>query len=405
MSSWGDKKTSVFPQGPFSHKEHKGHKVWKWVRLGCVCSIKARIGWQGLKKSEYLDFGNYCLVSGTDFDNGFINWGTCSHVSEWRYNQDANIQLKNGDVLITKDGTIGKVAYVQGMIKPTTLNSGVFVIRPTNDELHPAFLQLVFKSHYFADFLDRITAGSTIVHLYQKDIVGFDFPIPDVDTQLQIVKSISAIDDSIEAQKNLIAKYEAIKKATVNLLLKTKKNWRQITLGDIGDVLMCKRILKNQTAETGDVPFYKIGTFGKTPDSFISRAVFEDFKARFSYPKKGDVLLSAAGTIGRTVVFNGEDAYFQDSNIVWIDNDERIVTNQFLNVLYAKMDWQTENGGTVSRLYNDNIRNAKIAMPSLDEQKLIVAILDSIDRTIRSLKSHLAKARDIKQGMMSYFFG
>ena len=152
-------------------------------------------------------------------------------------------------------------------------------------------------------------------------------------------------------------------------------------------------------------PAKKIGTFGKTPDSFISRALFEDFKARFSYPKKGDVLLSAAGTIGRRVVFNGEDAYFQDSNIVWIDNDERIVTNQFLNVLYAKMDWQTENGGTVSRLYNDNIRNTKIATPSLDEQKRIVAILDSIDGTVRGLKSQLAKARDIKQGMMSYFFG
>ena len=239
-----------------------------------------------------------------------------------------------------------------------------------------------------------------------RDIVGnLVLQIPDIAEQDKIVSALTAIDVNISTNQSLIAKYEAIKKATVNLLLKTKKNWRQITLGDIGDVLMCKRILKNQTAETGDVPFYKIGTFGKTPDSFISRAVFEDFKARFSYPKKGDVLLSAAGTIGRTVVFNGEDAYFQDSNIVWIDNDERIVTNQFLNVLYAKMDWQTENGGTVSRLYNDNIRNAKIAMPSLDEQKLIVAILDSIDRTIRSLKSHLAKARDIKQGMMSYFFG
>ena len=247
--------------------------------------------------------------------------------------------------------------------------------------------------------------ASGVPSLSANRIESLEVTIPDIDEQDKIANALSSIDKHISTLDALITKCDAIKKATVNLLLKPKKNWRQIALGDIGDVLMCKRILKNQTAETGDVPFYKIGTFGKTPDSFISRALFEDFKARFSYPKKGDVLLSAAGTIGRRVVFNGEDAYFQDSNIVWIDNDERIVTNQFLNVLYAKMDWQTENGGTVSRLYNDNIRNTKIATPSLDEQKRIVAILDSIDGTVRGLKSQLAKARDIKQGMMSYFFG
>ena len=229
--------------------------------------------------------------------------------------------------------------------------------------------------------------------------------LPDIAEQDKIVSALTAIDISISTIQSLIIKYEAIKKATVNLLLRPKADWRQISLGDIGDVLMCKRILKNQTTEAGDVPFYKIGTFGKTPDSFITRAVFEDFKTRFSYPKKGDVLLSAAGTIGRTVVFNGQDAYFQDSNIVWIDNNERIVTNSFLNVLYGQMDWQTENGGTVSRLYNANIRNTKIMMPPLTEQKRIVVILDSIDDTISGLKSQLTKVQDIKQGMMSYFFG
>lgn len=168
---------------------------------------------------------------------------------------------------------------------------------------------------------------------------------------------------------------------------------------------MCKRILKEQTIETGDVPFYKIGTFGKKPDAFISRSLFEDFRSRFAYPRVGDVLLSAAGTIGRTVVFDGEDAYFQDSNIVWIGNDEKIVTNQFLYVIYNQLDWQTENGGTVSRLYNTNIRNTAISIPDIEEQKRIVRSLDSIDQSIENLKSQLAKSQNIKQGMMSHFFG
>ena len=253
-------------------------------------------------------------------------------------------------------------------------------------------------------FINQGQTG-TQSNLSKETLSNLQLPKPEIEEQCSIAVSLSTIDTNISALQSLIAKYEAIKKATVNLLLKQKADWRQISLGDIGDVLMCKRILKNQTTETGDVPFYKIGTFGRTPDSFISRALFKDFKARFSYPQKGDVLLSAAGTIGRTVVFNGEDAYFQDSNIVWIDNDERAVTNRFLNVLYSQMNWQTENGGTVSRLYNANIRNTKIKIPSLSEQKRIVAILDSIDGTINGLKSQLAKAQDVKQGMMSYFFG
>ena len=260
------------------------------------------------------------------------------------------------------------------------------------------------SSAYHSQLFQYMT-GTKVLSLTRASIAATVIQYPSRELQQQIVTALDSIQTQINATQKLIAKYEAIKKATVNLLLKPKSDWRQISLGDIGDVLMCKRILKNQTTETGDVPFYKIGTFGRTPDSFISRALFKDFKARFSYPQKGDVLLSAAGTIGRTVVFTGEDAYFQDSNIVWIDNDERAVTNRFLNVLYGQMNWQTENGGTVSRLYNANIRNTKIKIPSLSEQTRIVAILDSIDGTINGLKSQLAKAQDIKQGMMSYFFG
>ena len=84
---------------------------------------------------------------------------------------------------------------------------------------------------------------------------------------------------------------------------------------------MCKRVLKKQTDEKEEIPFYKISTFGQTPMTFISRELFENFKSKYSYPKNGDVLISAAGTIGKTVIFDGRDSYFQDSNIVWIDND------------------------------------------------------------------------------------
>ena len=107
------------------------------------------------------------------------------------------------------------------------------------------------------------------------------------------------------------------------------------TIGDIGNVCMCKRIFKEQTESIGDVPFYKIGTFGKEPDAFISRELFDEYESNYSFPNVGDILISAAGTIGRTVIYNGEPAYFQDSNIVWVANDESKVLNRFLYYLYT----------------------------------------------------------------------
>ena len=166
--------------------------------------------------------------------------------------------------------------------------------------------------------------------------------------------------------------------------------WKK--LGEIGDVCMCKRIMKNQTFDKGDVPFYKIGTFGGNADAFISKDLFHEYKSRFSFPQKGEILLSASGTIGRTVVYNGEDAYFQDSNIVWISNDETQVTNAFLYYCYQIVDWKID-GGTIKRLYNYNLKNTIIPIPSLEEQNRIVGILDTFTASIDNLKEQIAQRR------------
>ena len=109
-----------------------------------------------------------------------------------------------------------------------------------------------------------------------------------------------------------------------------KKGWVETTLGAIGNVAMCKRIFKEETTATGDIPFYKIGTFGRKPDAYISSHTYSEYRAKYPFPKRGDVLISASGTIGRRVRYDGEPAYFQDSNIVWIDNDEKKVLNDYL---------------------------------------------------------------------------
>lgn len=157
----------------------------------------------------------------------------------------------------------------------------------------------------------------------------------------------------------------------------------EVKLGDIGKISMCKRILKSQTNEVSGIPFYKISTFGGIADVFIDEAIFNEYKEKYSYPKKGDILISAAGTVGKTIIYNGEDAYFQDSNIVWIDNNEKIVTNQYLYYFYQTNPFVSTNGSTIKRLYNDNIRETKIKnVPSIEDQNRVTKVLEYLDQKI-----------------------
>lgn len=170
---------------------------WTPVTFNQVITPKARIGWQGLKKHEYLRSGYSYLIGGTDFNNGTVSLDNISYVSKERYDMDTNIQVSENDVLVTKDGTIGKVAIVPELNKPATLNSGVFVFR-TNSRLVPAFLFRVLQSSVFREFIDTLSAGSTIKHLYQKDLKKFEFEIPvDMKEQEAIAAVLTAMDEEI----------------------------------------------------------------------------------------------------------------------------------------------------------------------------------------------------------------
>ncbi|ADO06073.1 type I R-M system specificity subunit [Helicobacter pylori Sat464] len=175
-------------------------------------------------------------------------------------------------------------------------------------------------------------------------------------------------------------------------------NWQRVRLGDIGKPCMCKRVMKHQTTRYGEIPFYKIGTFGNTADAFISKKLFLEYKTKYSFPKKGDILISASGTIGRAVIYDGKPAYFQDSNIVWIDNDETLVKNDFLFYAYSNVKWNTEHT-TILRLYNDNFRNTLIPLPPLNEQNAIANILSGLDRYLYALDALILKKEGVKKAL------
>ena len=177
-------------------------------------------------------------------------------------------------------------------------------------------------------------------------------------------------------------------------------DWRCAKIEDIATISMCKRIFADQTTEKGEIPFYKIGTFGKEADAYISRTLYNEYRHRFSFPQKGDVLISAAGTLGRTVIYDGKDAYFQDSNIVWLDIDKNALCNEYLNHYYRIIKWASSEGSTIARLYNGIIYATNIALPPLKEQNRIAEALSDVDSMISSLEKLIAKKKAVKQGAM-----
>ena len=192
---------------------------WKISTIMETTFLKGRIGWQGLTTKEYLKEGEYYLVTGTEFKDGTIDWSQCNFVSEYRYKQDPNIQLKTDDILITKDGTIGKIAFVNSITLPATLNSGVFLLRPLNNSYYAKFFFHIFQSQYFKQFINALKAGSTISHLYQHSFTDFTFPLPPFLEQQKIAQILSTVDHKLELLRNKKTYLERIKKGLMNDLL------------------------------------------------------------------------------------------------------------------------------------------------------------------------------------------
>lgn len=260
--------------------------------------------------------------------------------------------------------------------------------------LRPKSANIDFRYVYFAMSCIKFVPQDHARHWISKYSL-FEIPVPPLPVQHEIVRildSFTSLEAELEAELEARRKqYEYYRDQLLSFKHlsgggKNEVEWK--TLGEIGEVCMCKRIMKNQTNAEGCIPFYKIGTFGKTADAFISEELYEEYKQKYSFPRKGEVLISAAGTIGRAVIYDGEPAYFQDSNIVWIANDESLVLNKYLYYFYSVADWRLE-GGTIKRLYNNNLKAVKIPIPPLSVQRRIVSILDRFESLVNDITTGL----------------
>jgi type I restriction enzyme S subunit len=280
------------------------------------------------------------------------------------------------------------------------LNSFCFGFRLNDGGMMlPEFSKHLFRSPSVRKQIVRLANGVTRFNLSRGKMESISIPLPPLPIQEEIVR---ILDNFTELTAELTARKKQFEYYRDKLLtFGDEVEWK--TLGDIGPVRMCKRIMKAETSSFGDVPFYKIGTFGKEPDAFITFKKFNEYKEAFSFPKKGDILISASGTIGRTVIYDGEPAYFQDSNIVWIDNDEGQVLNKFLFYWYSTEPWSIPVGGTIARLYNNLLMKTRVPVLPIREQERIVSILDKFNALVNDISIELPAEIEARQKQYEYY--
>lgn len=303
----------------------------------------------------------------------------------------------NNDVLLAKITPCfenGKIGIARNLKNGIGFGSSEYIVFRSQGELFPDYLYYYLVRDQFRQDGAKVMTGAVGHKRVPKDFIeNQEIPFPPLPEQKRIVAilddAFAAIDQAKEnAEKNLDNARGLFESYLQGVFAKKGEDWEEKTLGEIGKPSMCKRILKHQTATTGEIPFYKIGTFGKTPNAFISKEIYDEFRIKYSFPKKGDILISASGTIGRRVRYDGEPAFFQDSNIVWIDNDEKQVLNDYLYVFYEFCDWQPSKGATISRLYNSNLTSINIVFPkSLEEQKKLLKKIDAVSTETKKLEA------------------
>lgn len=420
---------------------------FEWdVKTGKELFIKIQ---DGTHFSPKITGGDYLYLTSKNIKYGYMDLNNVEYIDQVQHEKIfKRCDVRKNDILLTKDGANTGNAALNRLSEPFSLLSSVALLRLNEEYNCPEFFLQQILTSGFQDKIQGDMSGNAITRLTLEKINNLKFIVPKKPEQTAIANALSDVDALLTELEKLIAKKQAIKTATMQQLLTGKtrlpqfafysnestevatdtegavkgknqgvpkgkskgtkpselgdipEDWDVVCLGDIAEVRMCKRVLASQTKKAGDIPFYKIGTFGGKPDSFISKDLYEDFKRKYSFPETGDILISAAGTLGKTVIFDGHPSYFQDSNIVWLDIDKARICNEFLFHYYCVIKWASTEGSTISRLYNGIIKASLVTIPPKEEQTAIATILSDMDNEIQTLEQRLAKTRQIKQGMM-----
>lgn len=365
--------------------------------------LRARIGWQGLRAEEFTDHGPF-LVTGTDFINGKIDWDTCYHIDERRFRQDVGIQLKEHDLLITKDGTIGKTAMVHDCPEQVTLNSGVFVVRAINGDVVPEYLYYVLNSHQFELFMRNILTGSTIKHLNQEHFYKFSFEAPESPQQSKIAEVLASVDEAIDKTRALVEKYNNIKTGMMQDLLES---------GEDVPLLQLCQIISGSTPTTSEPSYWNGNNVWLTPADlsglttpFINTSArkLTDSgirKATRALLPANSVIISNRAPVGYCAIVTVPFAFNQGCKGLICNSDtDPLYLYYFLSKSKSQLE-RVSSGTTFLELPKRELNRFLIRIPrTLTEQQEISKKILAADEKIQTERDYLAKLQDIKLGLM-----
>ena len=370
----------------------------EWKPLGEVCLKTENVRWTALSPEtefQYIDLASVSVLHRQIEDTQVITSETAP--------SRAQQIVRTDDVLFgATRPTLNRLCVVPPQYDGQICSTGFCILRANRTVLLPRFLFHCLQEPLFQRHVVSNQQGTIYPMISNKRVREFLIPLPPLAVQEQIVEILdkfTALIEALETERTLRTRQYAYYR---NKLLRFGKEVERKPLGDIGKVCMCRRIFREQTTPKGDIPFYKIGTFGREADAYISYELYEEYRRRYPFPKIGDVLISTSGTIGRLVIYDGAPAYFQDSNIVWINNDESLVLNRFLYYYYGIVSWKTDKG-TIERLYNRNLEKIPIPIPPLAVQEQIVAVLDKFHTLVHSIREGLPAEIALRRRQYRYY--
>lgn len=364
-----------------------------YKRFDETCTLHARIGWQRLTKAEYKMSGDYMLVTGTDFTpSNEVNYKSCVYVSKDRYVQDPKIQIKDGDVLITKDGTLGKVAQVNNLPMPATLNGGVFVVRPKDDSLLPRYIMYFLLSGHFQKVVEQQKTGSTISHLTQALFSRLLLPVPPLEVQREIVH---ILDSFTLLTAELTAELTARKKQYEfyrNKLLTFDNNVKIVPLADIADIGTGSSNT-NEGVEEGKYPFYV-------------RSQEPLRKNEYEYDETA--IITAGDGVGVGKIFHyveGKYALHQRAYRIHINTPDVLPRYYFHYMRSAFLPYiqKTMFQGSVASIRRPMLNQFPVPVPALDVQKRLVNVLDNFESICTDLNIGLPAEIEARQKQYEYY--
>lgn len=393
---------------------------WKRFKLSDLASMHARIGWQNLRTSEFLDDGDYLLITGTDFKDGKIDYSSCHYVSKDRFDQDPNIQLKNGSILITKDGTLGKVAFVDQLKFPATLNAGVFNVTKKAPDVDEKYLYQYLRAPFLMDYVTSKATGGTIKHLNQNILVDFTINKPDYEIQKKIGDFLSRLDEMISVQKQKCDSILRFKFGCLNKLFPAiGESEPQLRLRSDGKKWIYSRIDEICTFSKGS-GYSKSDVSDEGEPLLLYGSLYTDYQTiihttKTVAAKRNDSVVST----GREVVIPASGETKEDiarasaivSKGVMIGGDLNILVPKkeldpgFLaySITYGPVNRQIVSkaqGATIVHLHSDAISQCMVAYPDISVQKQICSFLETIDNQILFETQIFNKLHDIKNALL-----